>query len=249
MIPKMPDEYAGEKMTACGYTISQPRRWSDKEIEWLQEMLSKGFSVKEIAASMGRTEVSVSIKAKRLSKRDDTYNAEHVLEKYELNEEFLKEVNPRTVLDLYCGKKNFYKSYNATTNDSDESIPADYNMDALRCICKLYSEGKKYDLIDLDPFGSAYDCFDLAIKMARKGLVITLGELGHKRWKRLDYVRSHYGITSLEEFTAERIIKEIQRIGLMNKKKLVVWRHREWRNIGRVWFTIEGNKITEQWKK
>ena len=59
----------------------------------------------------------------------------------------------------------------------------------------------KFDLIDLDPFGSAYDCFDLAIKMAKKGLCITLGELGHKRWKRLDFVSSHYGIDNIDNLT------------------------------------------------
>ena len=103
-------------------------------------------------------------------------------------------------------------------------------------------------MIDLDPFGSAYDCFDLAIKMAQKGLVITLGELGHKRWKRLDYVAPRYDIYSLDDFTIQKIISYIQKIGLQNKKKLVVYDFREWRNIGRVWFKIEPLKITSQWE-
>lgn len=249
MIPKMPDEYAGEKMESCGYTLSQPRKWSDKEIEWLEIMLSCGYSFKDIAVSMDRTEVSVKIKAKRISKKDNTYNAKHVEEKYRVNREFLTAIKPHTVLDLYCGEKNFYKDYRTTTNDISADIPADYHMDALKCICKLYSDGKKYDLIDLDPFGSAYDCFHLATKMAEKGLVITLGELGHKRWRRFDFVRPHYNIDSAADFTIEKIIKEIQRIGLMNRKELSVWKYCEWRNIGRVWFTVKRNKITEQWDK
>lgn len=161
----------------------------------------------------------------------------------------MKEINPKTILDLYCGTKSFYKELGATTNDINKSIESDYHEDAFKLICKLYCEGKKYDLIDLDPFGSAYDCFDLAIKMANKGLVITLGELGHRRWKRLDYVRTHYDIENLNDYTIENIIKYIQKIGKRNKKKLEVWKYKEWRNTGRVYFKISNIKITEQWNK
>ena len=102
-------------------------------------------------------------------------------------------------------------------------------------------------MIDLDPFGSAYDCFDLAVKMAKKGLIITLGELGHKRWKRLDFVRTHYGIKTLDAFTIENLIQHIQAIGERNKKRLIVWQYREWQNTGRVYFTIDRLKVTDQW--
>ena len=105
----------------------------------------------------------------------------------------------------------------------------------------------KYDMIDLDPFGSAYDCFDLAIKMAKKGLCITLGEMGHKRWKRLDFVKWRYGINSLDDFTSDIIIKKIQEIGIRNKKILKVFAKRDWQNISRVWFVIKPYKETSQW--
>ena len=107
---------------------------------------------------------------------------------------------------------------------------------------------KKYDLIDLDPFGSAYDCSDLAIKMARKGLYVTLGEMGHKRWKRLDYVKTRYGINNLDDFTSDNLIKKIQEIGIQNKKKLNVFACKDWQNISRVWFVIEPYKETSQWE-
>lgn len=102
-------------------------------------------------------------------------------------------------------------------------------------------------MIDLDPFGSAYDCFDLAIKMAKKGLCITLGEMGHKRWKRLDYVKDRYDITDLDDFTSLNLIKKIQEIGRYNKKNLIVFDYKDWQHISRVWFTIEPYKETSQW--
>lgn len=248
-VPKMPDEYKGKTTKNGGYTTSNPREWTEKELEWVQQLHKQGYSNKDIAESVDRTLTSVAIKIKRLGKKQNTYNEKHVVEKYALNHEFVRLIKPTSVLDLYCGEKDFYSSYNirAITNDKSEEIQANYNMDALACACYLYSQGETYDVVDLDPFGSAYDCFDLAVKMAKKGLVITLGELGHKRWKRLDYVSRYYGIESLEDFTIERLVEHIQMIGRRNKKLLTPVFMREWRNIGRVWFAIEPLKITEQW--
>ena len=107
---------------------------------------------------------------KYVKKRDSTYNQLHITEKYDTNIKFIEMIKPKSVLALYCGVNNFYKGKvkNVTSNDKDKTITADYNMKADKCIAYLYSQNKKYDLIDLDPFGSAYDSFDLAIKMAKK---------------------------------------------------------------------------------
>ena len=107
----------------------------------------------------------------------------------------------------------------------------------------LYYADERFDLIDLDPFGSAYDCFDLAIKMAKRGVIITFGEIGHKRFKRIDFVSRYYGITNFEDFTIENLIKEVVRIGHRNKKELIPTIVREYKNITRVYFKIEQYKI------
>ena len=243
MVEKIPAEYIGETTTKTDYTLTAPRKWTEKELDWLKDLLAKGYTAKEIAESLDRSHTSVAIKIKRMSKKENTYNAKHVIEKYEINTAFLEEVKPVTVLDLYTGEKNFYSSYEVTTNDIKESVQADYHKDAFKLICELYSKDCKYDLIDLDPFGSAFDSFDLAVKMANKGLCITLGELGHKRWKRLDYVSRYYDIETMENFTIENLIKFIQKIGLRNKKLLTVYKYKEWQNIGRVWFKVEPVKV------
>lgn len=190
-----------------------------------------------------------AIKVKRLGKKEDTYNKEHIEEKYKINDEFVKLIQPKTALDCYCGTKDFYFDYlgeNSISNDIDESVTASYNMSALKCLCTLYPQ--TFDLIDLDPYESAYDCFDLAIKMANHAIIIAFGELGHKRWKRLDFVSRYYGIENLEDFTINNLIKHVQMIGRRNKKNLIPIYVKEWRNIGRVWFKIEPLKITEQWE-
>ena len=246
-IPMMPQEYRGKSLSKGDYTKTIPQKWTKEEIEWVKKLKTDGYSISEIAESTGRSEVSIQIKLKRLGKSENKYNARHVVEKYEVNEKFLNEINPTNVLDVYTGEKDFYQNYERITNDKNENIKADYHLDALQFVCLMYSQGKKFDFVDLDPFGSSYDCFDLAIKMAKKGIAITLGELGHKRWKRLDFVSSRYDINSLEEFTIEKIIAHIQKIGVHNKKNLIVYDFKEWQHIGRVWFKIEPLKITSQW--
>lgn len=244
-----PEKFKGAFKANGGFTSTTPREWTEEEIKFCACLKEQGYSYKQIAEIVDRTATSVSIKMKRISKQENKYNVKHVEDKYQVNRKFLDAVNPDTVLDVFCGEKNFYSEYQVTTNDKNSEIDADYHMDALRLLCKLYSEGKKFDVIDLDPYGSAYDCFDLAVKMARKGLVITLGEVGHKRWKRLDFVGDRYGIRKIEDFTIQKLIERIQQIGKQNKKKLSVFDFREWSNIGRVWFLIDSYRETSQWEK
>lgn len=244
----MPEEYIGAARTKTQWTHSTPRKWTEKEIEWVLALQNKDYNAVQIACSVQRNIVSVSTKLKRLKKKDDTYNDVHREEKYRLNEEYLLHLQPDTVLDVFCGAGDYYKDYHRVTNDINPDINADYHEDALKFMCQMYLSGQKFDLIDLDPFGSAYDCFDLALKMAKKGIVITFGEMGHKRWKRFDFVRSRYGINVLEDFTIDKMIAEVQRIARNNHKSLTVFRVANWQNISRVWFNIDNLKITEQWK-
>lgn len=247
----MPSEYKGEYTKNGGLTKFQPRKWTEKEIEWVNMLKAKGFNTKQIAECIDRDVTQVSIKIKRLGKKSMTYNQAHFEEKFAVNYDFVKEIKPKSVLDIFAGLCSVYLKLNCNVVSNDSNIEArtDYNYDALTFCCMQYAGGNKYDLVDLDPFGSAYDCFDLAIKMAKKGLIITLGELGHKRFKRLDFVRRYYGIETLEEFTTDNLVKHIIKIGERNKKKLIPIYVKDWRNIARVYFKIEQLKITEQWEK
>lgn len=248
----MPSEYKGKYMKNSGLTKFQPRKWTEKEIEWVNMLKEKGFNIKQIAECIDRDITQVSIKIKRLGKANKTYNDPHREDKYNTNAKFISDIGINTVLDVFSGSKSAYEAYELkklVTNDVDTSFSTDYNYDSLTFCCIQYAGGNKYDLVDLDPFGSAYDCFDLAIKMAKKGLIITLGELGHKRFKRLDFVRRYYGIETLKDFTSDNLVKHIIKIGERNKKTLIPIYIKDWRNISRVYFKIEQLKITEQWDK
>lgn len=251
-IEKMPEEYKGSTQSKTDFTKTAPREWTEDEIKWVLAKKMQGYSNEEIAFSTDRTEVSIQIKLKRLSKKGNTYNKRHVDEKYEVNRMFIDRIKPKSILDVYAGERPFYTNiedsdkYESTTNDINNDFPTDYHCDALEFVCKLYSEKKRYDVIDLDPFGSAFDCFDLAIKMARKGIVITFGEYGHKRWKRTDYLSRFYDVTDIESFSVDDLIKVVQKIGLRNKKNLIPMFVKEWQNIARVWFEIQPAKIIDK---
>ena len=248
----MPSEYKGKHTKNGGLTKFQPRKWTKKEIEWVDMLKEKGFNTKQIAECIDRDVTQVSIKIKRLGKKSMTYNQAHFEEKLAVNFDFVKEIKPKSVLDVYSGFVSVYKKLNCEnviSNDKDKKSNTEYHLDALDFVCQMYIDKRKFDLVDLDPFGSAYDCFDFAIKMAKKGLVITLGELGHKRFKRLDFVRRYYGIETLEDFTTDNLVKHIIKIGERNKKTLTPIYVKNWRNIARVYFKIEQLKITEQWDK
>jgi ribosomal protein S17E len=247
----MPSEYKGEHTKNGGLTKFQPRKWTEKEIEWVNMLKAKGFNTKQIAECIDRDVTQVSIKIKRLGKKLMTYNQGHFEEKFAVNYDFVKEIKPKSVLDVFAGYASVYKKLNCDnviSNDKNEKSNTEYHLEALDFVCQMYIDKRKFDLVDLDPFGSAYDCFDLAIKMAKKGLVITLGELGHKRFKRLDFVRRYYGIETLEDFTTDNLVKHIIKIGERNKKTLIPIYVKDWRNIARVYFKIEQLKITEQWE-
>ena len=227
-------------------TKTKPRKWTKDDIADLKSLKAKKVNIKTIAFILERSEAAINIKWKRLHKKDNTYNQKHVKDKYETNVKFLNKIKPITVLDLYAGEKSFYLSQGGmiiTTNDIEEKYHNIYKNDALKTLCLLYYQNEKFDLVDLDPFGSAYDCFDLAIKTAKKGLIITYGELGHKRWKRLDFVERYYNIKTLKEFNILNLIKHTQAIGIKNKKVLTPLFIKEWQNIARVYYKIDKYKV------
>lgn len=246
---EMPSEYYGEIQTGSTYTKSRPRTWTKQEIEWVQQAKKDGHSARVIARAIGRTDVSVMIKLKRLGKKEDTYNDANRAVKYEANKRFVELLKPKTLLDLYSAD-SYYKTHpelELTDNDADSRFYTMHNKDALTLLCNLYATNQKFDVIDLDPYGSAYDCFDLAIKLARKGIVISFGEWGHKRWRRYDFVRPRYGITDNDNFTAEAFATEAQRVARLNHKQLEIVESLQYANFCRIYFKISKLKITEQW--
>lgn len=231
------------------------KRWSDDENEWCNMLLEEGYSINDISVSVGRSKESVKAKMNNLLKKTNRYNEGHIEEKFNYNVSFANAVIGSTmssrqasILDLYCGYNSFWNQYaeskknihvKVTTNDSNLNIEADYNEKAEQLIHKLYYEGNTYDIIDIDPFGSPYECIELSVKMAKKGLCVTFGDLKTKQYKTLDFFRDRYDIESLDDLNVESLIAYVQKVGRRNKKTLEVFHCSKWRHLARVWFRIK----------
>lgn len=246
---KAPDGIIGQHKTPGGFTKTTPREWTEPEIQWMLQKKAEGQSVDALAEALDRSSVSVQIKLKRLSKSHDKYNDKNRDSKYQANAEFLTLINPKTVLDVFAGNSWWAQNARVTvTNDKDEKFETDYSLDALDMLCKMRLDGRRFDIVDLDPYGSAYECFDLALKIAKRGIIVSFGEWGHKRWKRFDYVKPRYGITELDDFgEGELFIQELQRVAACNKKHAEPVIVLQYSNFVRVYFELTEVKILEQW--
>ena len=244
-VPIMPDEYKGNSSTAQHKDfVLKTRRWTKEEEAWAWDLCKEGYTIKEIAYSLDREHNSVSIKMKRLKKKHNEYNDKHRDDKYKYNLKYMKLFREDvSILDVFCGVDMFYNSHgylNVVTNDKNTSIKSMYNLDADKMLDLAIEEGWKFDIVDLDPFGASISYLEKALKIAEYGLVMTLGELGHKRFKRLDFIGKYYSnITSVDDITIENMVEEIIRIASSKGIKLEVAYCRDWSNIGRVWFKIK----------
>ena len=232
------------------------RKWSDEELEWCKELHGMGYSYSEIAISIRRTKDSVQSKMNEMLKKTNAYNSQHIEEKFRVNVEFADSViNSHSgsnrhfkILDLYCGYNGFWTQYaeskkniriDVTTNDKNPEIKADYNEDAERLIHKLYYEKNMYDIVDIDPFGSPYECLELGVKMAKRGLCVTFGDLKLKQWGCLDFMRDRYGIETMDEMNVDSLIAYVIKVGRRNGKALEVFHQSVWNKLARVWFRVE----------
>ncbi len=244
-IPKMPNKYKGKERIAHhkDYDLKS-RDWTREEEDWLWNLYKKGYTIKQCAFSLDRGEVATGIKLKRLKKRYNEYNETHLKDKYESNLEFINLLGKNvTVLDVFCGVYSYYekRKFNVVTNDKDKKIDAMYHMDADKFLDFIISKGDRFDIVDLDPFGASITYLEKALKIADKGLIMTLGELGHRRWKRLDFIGKHYpNITKVEDITIDNMIEHIINHAKELGYTLEVVIKKDWGNIGRVYFKIIG---------
>ena len=220
-----------------GVIKAVPRKWTEENIKDLLK-LKKTKSIKEISSIINRTETSIRIKLKRLKKTNDTYNDKHREDKYKMNRLFLYEINPKSILDVYAGNSYYKKTTRIKVIDNDLNGEfTDFKLDAFDFLYNFRK--KKFDLVDLDPYGSAFACFDLALKIAQKGLVITFGEYGHKRWRRSDYVKHRYNINCYNEFNVNSFNNYIINRAKIYNKELTVFVSKDYGNITRTHFKIK----------
>jgi hypothetical protein len=222
-----------------GVIKTEPVKWNNDDIAKLLELKKQGNSFEQIGNALNRNPYSCNRKYYKLMKKHDTYNNKHRRLKYEYNKHFLTLVQSETMLDAFSGGTSWWKqNTNLNVVDNDIKVDgADYKLDALDFL--HLHRTKKYDIVDLDPFGSAFDCFDYALQIAQKGLIITFGEIVGRRFNRMDFVEHRYNMNYIEDFTTENLAKYVQDRAMIYRKTLTPIIKAEMTNISRVYFKID----------
>lgn len=98
--------------------------------------------------------------------------------KIALRYDCIKENNDLTILECFAGEQLIWKSIekrinkktNRTTIDANKKFNADFNINALTFLKN--NDLNKYDIIDLDSWGSPIKYLDILFKKKYKGIVI-----------------------------------------------------------------------------
>ena len=70
-------------------------------------------------------------------------------------------------------------------------------------------------------------------------IIITFGEVGHKRWKRSDFVKFRYKINSLKNFNNKKFVDYVVERALIFNKILIPIFEANFKNLLRVYFEIK----------
>ena len=239
-----PKEKYGSLKTKTDCTDSTPREWTKEEEAYLFDAIQSGYTRDEIAVLLDRKPQSIRMKTKRLKQNPDidSYNEDSLLEKYGINMNFYARLGcPHSCLDLFCGTKSFWKNnteMKVLTNDKDKRIKANYNMPAERLLAKLYSEGKRYDIVDVDCYGDPYKCIENAILVAGKGLIFTFGLKQSKRFKH-QHIADSYGVLSINDLNVNSFIDYVKKRAFSLDKELEVMDIHQNSTIWRVYFSVK----------
>lgn len=217
------------------------RLWTKEEDEFLLDMKKYGIRVVVISKALLRTVASTNNRYRYLSLINNTYNEGHREDKYKSNEEFCKVLgNVDSILDAYSGVSSYWKRHLESsgafviTNDINENINAAFHVPAKTLVKRFKKLGARFDIVDLDPFGSAYECFDDAIEICKKGLIMTFGDkIGVRSNKNLPLER--YNCSKYDE---EKIIRYF--VSRAEKKGVNLTKviHKHWKHTWRVYFKI-----------
>ena len=217
-------------------------KYTHSELSYIMKLNDLGIPYGLIAKSISRTETSVRNRCVKFRTENGTYNKGHIEEKYNLNDKFLKylekEDRVMTILDAYSGSKPFWTKYEkgrvVLTNDINKDYPAKLHFPAEDLVKVLYEKEYEFDVVDLDPFNTPMKCFDNAIKICNRGLIMTFGD---KRGiiSNKNLAKERYGCRVYDE---RKIIQHYIRRAKKFGMKLRVWKFVKWKMTWRVYFKV-----------
>ena len=132
-----------------------------------------------------------------------SYNRDHKEEKDEFTRRILKTYKFNSIIDLFAGPLSFYRDPERNlgcvsapfidTNDKEGGyIQNNLHMKVEDLVPELFREGRTYDFVDVDPFGSPATHRPLVdyILLSRKVLIMTF--CGAARGKSIEHIDQNY---------------------------------------------------------
>lgn len=220
-------------------------RYTRPELLYIMKLNDLGVSYELIAKSISRPESSVRTRCVKFRTENGTYNKNHIEEKYNLNDKFLKYLKKDgkigAILDAYSGRNPFWVKYDndkedirVLTNDINENYPAKLHFPAEDLVKVLHEQKYGFDIVDLDPFNTPMGCFDDAVKICNRGLIMTFGD---KRgiMSNKNLAKERYGCRVYNE---RKIIQHYIRRAKKFGVNLRVWKFVKWKMTWRVYFKV-----------
>lgn len=177
------------------------------------------------------------IRKKQSQNNDDCH---HPLEKKEQIERFLEKKNNLKILELFCGQENLSPLYEEH-GDLEKYDKKLKTGDSFKLFHKLISENKKYDVVDIDPYGFPSRFFPDIYLLLEDGLLFITFP---KPWVNIlngitqTHLFSYYGSNNP---TLEEIQEKIVLYGLCHWRKV---QFLDVLDLGRLWrFCLSVQKI------
>lgn len=211
-------------------------------------LFNQGFTYEKIAEHFGTTRAYIENQFREIRKLENTYNLEHLEDKYRTNKLFKREIKPRTILDPFCGTKKFWETtywgLTVISGDSGRHAKPDIKCSAQDLLTVFYKLNKKFDLIDIDPYGSPSEYLEKAIYLAKKGLIVTFGDTPNSmhRWgsRNDNHFKDLYGIDKKPiDVTGQDLADAVIRMAEKQWKCLEVSYLKVWNNCIRIYFKVK----------
>lgn len=220
-----------------------------EEIDEIIQLKEEGFTEAHLSKKFNVSRRQIEKVSRDIRINSDTYNGDHIQDKYEINREVFNIVRPKTILDPFCGVKQFWRNeygkYSTIVdNDVNSRIKCDMHKDAKTLLNTLISINSSFDLVDIDPFKHTWKYIIPGIQLAQKALIITDCSIKSSiRFPdRVDLLRKRYGIDKdlvydgFKYYVIPRIIEIAKK---EYNKDLSLYYHLPWRTGDRAWFIVK----------
>lgn len=216
-------------------------------MKWTKELEEKCFlmrgnksTYKEIAKELGTTESSVKHKVRRISQSNNEDKYKHTKEKVEILDRFLIGSNLK-VLETnsgFGGLSEFYSGFgHVECYDIDEkrvrhvnSIGSE-NIDAFKGdsekeVIRLLHQKRKYDIVDIDPYGMPSRYFPYVFGLIDKGILsVTLPMIGVAQMNKItiEHLMVFWGVDYKDkESYVDKVIERMSDYAFMQKRSISV---------------------------